>query len=157
MKIKIEEIKEKDIKQAYQFCIGIWDELSWDKSFSYELENLKEFFNNSKEVFLLAKKERIIGCGGLKNLSKKEGLLKRFYVAKEFRGKGLASLLLQDIKEFAKKQDYKFIVLDVFKDNLRAQKFFKKHRFELFNPEPNKRWKESERPDIFEFRVLELV
>ncbi|KPJ54811.1 hypothetical protein AMJ47_03095 [Parcubacteria bacterium DG_72] len=156
MHVEIEEIKNKDIEQAYQFCIGIWDELGWDKSFSYELENLKEFFSGPREVFLLAKQEEIIGCAGLKNLSEQEGLLKRFYVVKDFRGKGLALLLLKNIKEFAKKQDYKVIVLDVFKDNFRAKRFFEKHGFKSFNPQPSKNWIESERPDIFEFRKLKL-
>ncbi len=157
MQVKIEEIKEEEIKKAYNFCIGIWDELGWDKSFSYQLENLKDYFGSSREVFLLAKEQKIVGCGGLKDLSKEQGLLKRFYVAKEFRGKGLAPLLLENIKEFANKKKYKFIVLDVFKHNIRAKRFFEKQGFLPFNPEPNEKWKESQQPDIFEFRILELV
>ena len=157
MDVKIEKIQEKDIDKAFSFCISIFDELSWDKKFSYGLENLKEFFSNSREAFFLAKQEEIIGCGGLKNLSKQEGLLKRFYVAKNFRGKGLAPLILENIKEFAKDKNYKFIVLDVFKDNFRAKRFFEKNEFKPFNPKPNKNWKESEHPDIFEFKRLEIV
>ena len=157
MQVKIEEIEDKDIGQAYQFCIGIWDELGWDKSFSYELENLKNFFSGPKEIFLLAKQKKIVGCAGLKNLSEQEGLLKRFYVARDFRGKGLALMLFEDISRFAREQGYERIVLDVFKDNLRAKRFFEKCGFKPFNPEQNEKWKESKQAGIFEFKVLELV
>jgi putative acetyltransferase len=155
--IKIAEIKDEDIEKAYQFCIGIFEELGWDKRFSYGLKNLKDFFNNSKEAFFLAKEgKRIIGCGGLKNLSKQEGLMKRLYIDKEFRGRGLAQRLFERIKKFAVKQNYKTIVLDTFKNNFRAQKFYRKQGFRSFKPKPNENWKESLCPELFEFRKLKL-
>lgn len=158
MKIKIGKIQKKDIDKAYKFCTGIFDELGWDKRFNYGLENLKQFFAGDRELFLLAKEgEKIIGCGGLKELSKDKGLLKRFYVAKEFRGKGLASLILKKIKGFAREQGYKVIVLDTFKNNFRAQKFYQKQGFKPFKPKINKNWKESFSPKLFEFRRLKII
>ena len=155
--IKIVKIKDGDIKQAHRFCIGIFEELGWDKRFNYGLENLKEFFNNPKEAFFLAKEgKKIIGCGGLKNLSEREGLLKRLYIDKEFRGRGLAQRLFEKIKKFAVKKNYKVIVLDTFKNNFRAQKFYQKQGFRSFKPKPNENWKESHCPELFEFRKLKL-
>ncbi len=128
-----------------------------NKKFAYGLEDLKEFFSKPEDIFLLAKKgERIIACAGLKKLSKTKGLLKRFYVAKDFRGKGLAGLMLERIKRFAKGKNYKSIVLDVPYDNLRARRFYQRHDFSVFNPSPYKGWLESKHPKIFEFRKLEL-
>lgn len=155
--IKIVKIKDGDIEQAYQFCIGIFEELGWDKRFNYGLENLKEFFSGPREIFFIAKKgKEIIGCGGLKELSKDNGLMKRLYVAKDFRGKGVALLIFKKIKGFAKKRDYKFIFLDTFQNNFRAKKFYEKNGFKPFNPKPDKNWRESEHSDLFEFRKLNL-
>lgn len=157
MQVEISKIKDKDLEQAQEFCLFIFEELGWDKNFSYGLDNLKEFFGGAREVFFLAKeKEKIIACAGLKELSGAEGLIKRFYVAKEFRGKGLADLMLRKIKQFAKEKNYKTIVLDIFRDNIRAKKFFKKHRFVVFNPYPHENWLESQHPKIFAFKKLEL-
>lgn len=156
MSVKIEKIQEKDVGKAHEFCVGIFDELGWDKKFAYGLENLKDYFSRPKEAFFLVKQEEIIGCGGIKNISEQEGLLKRFYIDKDFRGKGLAVLMLKNLKEFAKQQNYKMIVLDVFQDNIRAKRFFEKNGFEPFKPVLNENWKESQHPELFEFRKLEL-
>jgi len=155
--IKISEIKEGDIKNVYKFCLGIFEELNWDKRFSYGLKNLKDFFDGPREIFFIAKKgKEIIGCVGLKELLKDKSLMKRLYVAKDFRGRGMALLLFKKIKRFAKKQDYKVIVLDTFKNNFRAKKFYEKNGFKPFNPKPDKKWKESLRPEIFDYYILKL-
>lgn len=157
MGIKIEKIEDKDVEKVKQFCLGIFEELNWDKSFVYGFENLKEFFNGNREVFLVAKlKQKIVACGGVKELSKTNGLIKRFYVAKEFRGKGLAELMLEKIKKFAKREGYKTLVLDIFKNNIRAKKFFQKQGLIVFKPGPRENWIESQHPKIFEFRKIGL-
>lgn len=157
MEIKIGKIKDGEQKMAYRFCLGIFEELNWPKEFVYGFENLKEFFNGKREVFFLAKlQEKIVGCGGVKELSKTDGLIKRFYIAKEFRGKGLADLMLEKIKQFAKKKNYKTIVLDIFQDNIRAKKFFQKKGFSIFNPGPCENWVESQHPKTFQFRKIDL-
>ncbi len=157
MEIKIRKIEEKDVDQAYKFCIGIFEEFGWDKRFIYGLENLKEFFHGDREVFLVAKlKEEIVACAGLKELSKTDGLIKRFYVAKEFRGKGLAYSMLEKIKELAKEKNYKSIVVDIFQNNIRAKRFFQRHDFLVFKPEPCENWLESKHHKLFEFRKLNL-
>ncbi len=157
MQVEINKIEDKDLEQAQEFCLFIFEELGWDKKFAYGLENLKRTFGGSGEIFLIAEDgEKIVGCAGLKKLTRKEALMKRFYVAKKFRGKGLADLLFKKIKNFAKKNGYKNIVLDVFRDNIRAHKFYQKKGFKIFNPKPNKKWSESQHPKIFAFRKLEL-
>lgn len=157
MGIKIGEIEKGDNEQAYEFCLSIFEEMGWPKGFAYGLENLKEFFSGSREVFFLAKDgEKIVGCAGLKELSKTEALLKRFYIAKDFRGRGVSDLILSKIKDFAKKKNYKSIFLDIFQDNLRAKRFFQKRGFLIFNPAPNEFWPETKNPELFEFRKLEL-
>jgi len=156
-RIRISKIKDNDQEKAYEFCLSIFNECNWDKKFAYGLKNLREFFGKPREIFLLAKKgERIIACGGLKKLSNREALLKRFYVAKSFRGKNLAGLILEKIKKFAKEKNYKDIVLDIYRDNLRAKRFFQRQGFLTFSPTSYEKWPESKHPEIFEFRKLNL-
>lgn len=157
MRIKISTIKDKDREKASKFCQSIFPELKLSKRFAYGLGDLKEFFSKPGEIFLLAKEdERIIACAGLKKLSNTEGLLKRFYVAKDFRGKGLADLMMKKIKKFAKEKKYKSIVLDIPHDNIRAKRFYQKQGFSIFKPLSYKNWPESKYPEIFEFRKLNL-
>jgi len=157
MQIEIGKIQDKDIKKAKEFCLGIFKEMGWDKGFVYGFDNLKDFFSGKREVFFVARfKERIVACGGLKELSQNEGLLKRFYVAKEFRGKGLAEKMIKKIKEFAKEKRYKTIVLDIFKNNERAKKFFQKQGFRVFIPSSSEKWLESQHPEKFQFRKINL-
>jgi len=144
MQVEISKIQDKDIKKAKEFCLDIFEE-----------NNLKDFFSGKREVFFVAKfKKRIVACGGLKELSRDEGLLKRFYVAKEFRGKGLAEKMIKKIKEFAGEKRYKTIVLDVFKNNERAKKFFQKQGFQVFTPSSSEKWLESQHPEKFQFRRI---
>jgi len=157
MEIEVGKIKESEKEEAHQFCKSIFEELGWDMRFAYGLDDLYHFFAKSGDIFLLAKKEGgIIACAGLKRLSEKEGLLKRFYVASDFRGKGVSNLMLEKIKAFAKEQGYEAILLDVQHNNLRAKRFYDKQGFLVFKPGPYHHWPESEHPEIFQFRRLDL-
>lgn len=153
----IEKLKHEEQDKAAAFCKSIYKELDWDLRFSDGVDNLAEYFSKPREIFLLVKlDDRIIGCGGIKDLDINNGLLKRFYIDKEFRGKGVAALLLDELIKFARQQKYKYLVLDTRFDNIRAQKFYEKHDFKRFKTQPYPSWSESSAPDIFYFYRLEL-
>jgi len=158
MDVEISKIEERDKEKVCQFCLSIFEEMGWDRKVAYGLENLAKTFGGPGEIFFIAKKgETIVACVGLKKLSAKEALMKRFYVAKKFRGKGLADLLFKKIKNFAEKNGYKTIVLDVFKDNIRAKKFYRKKGFEEFLPSQYDNWPESKHSELYEFKKLKLA
>lgn len=155
--VKITKIKDKDKKNAQRFCQIIFKELNIKKSFAYGFKDLKKYFGGPREIFLLAKKNgKIVACVGLKKFSERAALLKRLYVAKKFRGKGLSDRIFLKIKAFAKKKNYRKIVLDVPCYNLRAKKFYKRHCFIKFRPPVNEAWPETKYSKIFEFRKLKL-
>ncbi len=133
MTFKISKIEDEDREKAYRFCLGIFEEMGWDKKFAYGLEDLKKTFGGLGEAFFLAKeKGKVVASAGLKKLTDQEALIKRFYVAKDFRGKGLAGLMLEKIKDFAKEKNYKIVFVDIFQSNERAKKFFQKQGFVAF-------------------------
>lgn len=53
-----------------------------------------------KYIVLLKENQRVIGCGAIKGLDNDIMEVKRMYVLKEFRGKGLASLLLAELEHW---------------------------------------------------------
>lgn len=157
MGIKIRKIEKKDEKNAYLFCISIFDEMGWDKKFSKDLKNLAKKFSGKREVFFIAENNgEIVASGGINNLSEKTALMRRLYIASEFRGKGLANLMLEKLKKFAEENGYAEIVLDVFKNNIRAKNFYQKNGFEDFKPAFYKNWQNLKYPKLFDYKKLKL-
>lgn len=151
-KIKISRFEKNDKKKAADFCRQIYLEMGWDPQFMYGFANFGQTFGREREIFLLAKdKEKIVGSVGLKELNQENALMKRFYIAKEYRGQGLAQKLFQTLFGFARKKGFKKIYLDTYLDNLRAQKFYHKCGFEKFSPPPDPKWPECLHPEIFIF------
>ncbi|MEO9893933.1 GNAT family N-acetyltransferase [Aurantibacter sp.] len=70
-----------------------------------------------------------IGCGGIKKYSQTEVEIKRMYVQSEYRGKGISSILLQELENWAKEQHYKKCVLETLKEKPYAIKFYEKNDY----------------------------
>jgi ribosomal protein S18 acetylase RimI-like enzyme len=131
--------------------------MGWKKDFLYGTEDIATFFRGKRDAFFVVKENtQITGSLGLKELENGKGLLKRFYLDKNCRGRGVAQDLLKKAVEFAREKSYETLVLDTQADNLRAQRFYEKSGFVPFNPEPNQKWPESLHPDIFVYRMLKL-
>jgi len=157
LEAKIIRLNSKDNQKAGQFCEKIYCDMGWSKKYAYGFDDLKKTFGGKKEIFLIAKSgEAVVGCVGLKDLSKKEGLIKRFYIHYEFRGAGLANLLLARLIKFAKQKSYRFLVLDTYKNNHRAQKFYTKNGFVDFSPDLNEKWPESANPKLYQYFRIKI-
>ena len=55
--------------------------------------------------------------------------LKRFYILKEYHGKGIAQKLMDFFLAYAHQNKFEAVWLGVWEDNLRAQKFYEKYGF----------------------------
>lgn len=55
--------------------------------------------------------------------------LKRIYVSKEYKGRGIAQLLMDFILNHAAENNYDVVWLGVWEHNYRAQKFYEKYGF----------------------------
>ena len=53
-----------------------------------------------------------IACGGVNHINESTAEIKRMYVKKEFRGKGMSKLVLNSLEEFIKNKGYKKIILE---------------------------------------------
>jgi ribosomal protein S18 acetylase RimI-like enzyme len=59
--------------------------------------------------------------------------VERIYVIKEYYGKGVGAALMDFSIERGREEDKKYLWLGVWENNFRAQKFYKKYKFEEFD------------------------
>ena len=72
-------------------------------------------FNGLEEirhVILLYKGEQVIACGAFKSYKEKTVEIKRMYVLPEFRSKGMASLVLNQLEIWAKESGIESCILE---------------------------------------------
>ncbi len=80
-------------------------------------------------LYLLLCGSQPAGCIGLRKLDAERCEMKRLYVRPQFRGKGLADLLVRQIMEDARRIGYKSMLLDTFPFMKAAIALYRKHGF----------------------------
>lgn len=97
-----------------------------------ELLSIQEKYRNSGGCFWVAKEDgRVIGSIGLMNYGNGLGILKKFFVSENYRGKPhhLGQRLYTELLEFAKSHEFKELILDTPKNTDRAHRFYEKAGF----------------------------
>ena len=91
---------------------------------------LKEDIKNKNYNYLVAKNNdgKIIGYIGISYVLDSADIIS-IVVHKDYTQKGIATLLLQEIFEFAKENNIQKIMLEVRRSNIPAQKLYEKHGF----------------------------
>ena len=79
--------------------------------------------------YAVDQKGEIVGSIGLKKIDAKCGEMKKFFVHKEYRGKGVAQKLFATLMEAAVKHRFSWIYLGTIEELKAAQKFYKKCGF----------------------------
>ena len=140
--IAITDFAPADEEATLAFCRQIFHEEGWPTEFMDP--TIAAGFSRPRDLFLLAKLPgAIIGCGALKELSRDDALLTRFFVALSHRGSGLAARLFDVLSERARALGYATVVLDVNRESARAIRFYQKQGMEEFIPTPHPHWLES--------------
>lgn len=86
-------------------------------------------FGISKFLLAIDENNEIIGCVGIDTTNDTETYLKKMYVKREYRGSGIANELMSKIIQYAKEKNIKRIYLSTYKKLIRANGFYKKHKF----------------------------
>ena len=143
MEIKIREIEVEDYKELLDFMkkvkgetnflLGYPDEIKL--SYEDEKERIKKVKSSeTSNYFVVMKNSKIIGCigfnGNTARKTKHYGTI-GISVLKEYWGRGIATTLLEKLISWAKEKGIKKINLDVFENNERAIKLYKKFGFKL--------------------------
>lgn len=102
-------------------------ETDFDNFWSYNI--LKEELNNPRSYYIIAKKnEEILGFAGIINTVDQYEIT-NIVVKKNYRKKGVGTLLLNNLIEFVKKNKPEKIYLEVNCNNKSAIALYKKHGF----------------------------
>ncbi|MFH1321362.1 MAG: GNAT family N-acetyltransferase [Bacteroidota bacterium] len=135
---------EEDFNIARSLFLQYEKEINIDlcfQDFENEINNLHDQYGPPGGLILLLKHEKdYIGCCGLRKLKKNYGEIKRLYIVKDHRGKGLSRILMKDIIRKAKQVKYKYLRLDTLSSmkeaiGLYTSLEFKEIEAYRFNPE----------------------
>lgn len=130
------EIREFDITEQNsirEFVLNIQNNefnLGFDEQEQTDLIDTKNFYENG--CFFIAKfKNEIVGTIGLQRLDKKNAVLRKLFVEKEFRGKefNIALLLFEKLIEFVNKEQIKTIWLDTPSVATASHRFYERNGF----------------------------
>jgi len=155
--IKISHFQSSEKDQLVKFWQQIYLEMSWPVELIEGTDDPLDYFQHPEGCLLIVKDgQEIVGCGGVKPLGKEDAVMKRFYVAEKYRGTGLAKQLLEELIKESNNRGFSRLVLDVYYKNPRAMRFYEKHGFTKYTPEPSQGWQESTVPEKFVYYFLDI-
>ena len=116
-------------------------------------EILREMFNGNPEEFKILKEfnatkdyiyylvvvigKKIIGVGALKKLTNKKVRIKRLYVMEDYRRRGIAQKILNQLIQFAREQKFEKVLFNTYPTMEHARRFQKRNGFiEIISNDP---------------------
>ncbi|PWT94864.1 MAG: hypothetical protein C5B53_12270 [Candidatus Melainabacteria bacterium] len=114
MQIRI--ANRQDEKKIVEFIEGILSEYQWKldpASADADLKNVEANYFGKDGAFLIAEHEqKIVGIAAANMFDENSCALRRIYVAKDFRRKGIAGDMFSVIVSIARRLDYKRLVVN---------------------------------------------
>jgi len=112
-KIDVCEINKNDAVAVVDFINGILEN-EFSESYHHltadDLENVCNSYSGERDMFLVLKNtDKIIGTVAVKEDAKEVALLRRLFIAPEYRKKGYGKLMVQKAIEFCEKHQYEMI------------------------------------------------
>ena len=84
-----------------------------------------------KHAIVAYENEVPVGCGGIKEYSSDSMEVKRMYVPENKRGKGIASIVLKELENWASELNYKRCLLETGKKQPEAIELYKKNGYTI--------------------------
>jgi N-acetylglutamate synthase-like GNAT family acetyltransferase len=150
----IRKYKEKDKEQVRDLISNVLTEL-FGKTIIKKWENLSDY-----TIFIVAEdNNKLIGTIALKNMGESTGKLKRMYTIKEYRNRGIGQKMFDKVVKFAKKNNFKRIVLSTEKRLVAANNFYRKNGFKEIEVDWGRDFKDlkDENVDISRMLFFEKV
>ena len=96
----------------------------------------EQYFADGAGVWLAMFEGKSVGCVAMRKLNGKfeSAEIKRLYVRRAYRGRGVADMLLQELENYARNSAYAWLYLDTAADMVAAARFYERHRFERCEP-----------------------
>jgi putative acetyltransferase len=86
--------------------------------------------DNLKQVILAYEGETVMGCGAIKEFSENTMEIKRMYVLKDQRGKGIASKIVTELENWTKELGFKKCILETGKKQVDAVNLYIKNKYQ---------------------------
>ena len=84
-----------------------------------------------QHVVVVYQDEIAAGCGAFKHYDDESVEVKRMFVLPEFRGKGVAAAVLNELEKWAAESGYHYTVLETGKRQIEAVKFYQKSGYTM--------------------------
>lgn len=97
-----------------------------------KLEIEKGFTQKGSKLLLAKDNDKIIGISGILRQNDSVGRIKKMYILKDYRNKGLGQKLFDKIRKFAKKNKYKRLILSTTPEMQSAIHFYQKNGFKEY-------------------------
>lgn len=97
-----------------------------ETTFYGELNNIDNIKN---AIVAYNENQEPVGCGGIKEYSLTEIEIKRMYVLESCRGKGIASIVLNELEKWSTELGYKKCILETLKEKPYAIAFYQKNNY----------------------------
>ena len=105
----------------------LWNELKEDQS-TYDQYNKVP---GLPTVVVIYVNEKPVACGCFKQYRNDTVEIKRMFVEKEYRGKGLSKLILKELEQWAKESGFQFAILETSVHFKRAQILYSKAGYSM--------------------------
>jgi len=87
-----------------------------------------------KHIVVAYKNDKPVSCGAIKEFSPDTVEVKRMFTIPEYRGRGIAALILKELEQWAEELSYKKCILETGKKQPEAIRVYEKHGY---NRTPN--------------------
>ena len=84
-----------------------------------------------KHVVVAYQNNKPVGCGAIKQYDEKTMEVKRMFVPLEFRGKGIASLVLQELEKWCKELHFEKCILETGEKQPEAIRLYHKNNYSI--------------------------
>lgn len=126
---EVRKYDEKDKEQVVELwkdiCIGEHKFTDWEE----ELQNL--ILDDYNEIIVAIYDNRVIGTIAYKQKDANTAELKRVYVRKEHREKGIAKILLDEVIKRIRENGYRKIFIETWEKFISGRRFYEKNNFIL--------------------------
>lgn len=84
---------------------------------------------NLDHVVLAYENDKAVGCGAFKTFDNSSVEIKRMYTVPDYRGKGIASEIINNLEFWASELSYEYCILETGKRQVEAVKFYQKKNY----------------------------
>ena len=115
-------------KLAIELDINLKTYYKEEQSFYGELNDIDKI---KFVVVAYNKMGKPVGCGGIKEYSKNEIEIKRMYVPPNYREKGIATIILNELENWSSELKFKKCILETLIEKPYAIAFYKKNGYQI--------------------------